>query len=170
MLFPVTVSGPPSKIRLFGPTWVHNTNSISISSAFFVRLTFASNRHRLWNISDNRPHLMLCLAMWPDNISSQLTAMYASYFTASNNILTNNTHAHTNTHKYMCSQHTQVYVQSQSQTMTVLNKLTAWNDTINSTQWHRQNHNCSCTQLIHVAAGSGNMLETFIQIVKRFLS
>jgi len=103
MLFPVTVSGPPSKIRLFGPTWVHNTNSISISSAFFVRLTFASNRHRLWNISDNRPHLMLCLAMWPDNISSQLTATYASYYTASNNILTNNTHAHTNTHKYMCS-------------------------------------------------------------------
>ena len=55
----------PCNTWFLGPTRVHTPNSISIASAVLIGLTAVSNRHRPWNIDDNRPYLTLCTAMQP---------------------------------------------------------------------------------------------------------
>jgi len=68
-------SGPPPNAGFLGPTRVHNPDGISTGSAGFVGLTLVSSRetyrrHRPRHIDSNRPHLMLCIAMWPGLIMS----------------------------------------------------------------------------------------------------
>jgi len=64
---PLHVSGPPPNTWFLGPTRVHNPNGISIGSAVFARLKFVINRqtYRPHYINSNRPHIMLCIEMWP---------------------------------------------------------------------------------------------------------
>ena len=50
-----------------GPTCVCRPNSIMIGSAYLALLTVVPSRHRerhrQWNVGDNRRHLMLCIAV-----------------------------------------------------------------------------------------------------------
>ena len=70
-------SGPPPNAGFLGPTRVHNPDGISTGSAGFVGLTLVSSRetyrrHRPRHIDSNRPHLMLCIAMRPNNEYKEL--------------------------------------------------------------------------------------------------
>jgi len=53
-------SGPPTNTWFLGPTWVHNSNSISIGSAVFAGLTIVTDRptdRPRYSVCNNRPHL-----------------------------------------------------------------------------------------------------------------
>ena len=63
----------PCNTWFLGPTRVHTPNSISIASAVLIGLTAVSNRHRPWNIDDNRPYLTLCTAMQPKKSKTLLS-------------------------------------------------------------------------------------------------
>jgi len=64
-------SGPPTNTWFLGPTQVHVANGISIGSSVFAGLKVATNRHthtdRPRYSRSNKPHLMLCTAMRPNN-------------------------------------------------------------------------------------------------------